>query len=518
VPADALKTKSKLDSRNLTSPTSTLFLLITGILVVHWATVGFLLDFWLNNFTYGHGLLVAPLSLYLIWRKRHQIDAIGYAPNYYGVAIFIFLNVVWLSAYLIDVEIVQQFALLSMIAALVLVSGGWRTTHLLLFPLLLPFIAMPIWSWLQPLLQFVTTQVVAFSLSLIGVPVFVETHFIRIPEGEFNIEEVCAGLRYLLAAVAISLVYVHLYIKKFSHAIVLLVCSIVLSMLVNWIRVFSVIVVGHLTNMQHSLVHHHASFGWWLFVFTLIPIFWLGNHISNKEASNPDSTHVAAQISDSGPWKVPAQMGLVVLGIVIIALFFPLAGYLVKKHYKMESAPVASSDLHPSLSSNWQGPIDNIPDNLKPSFKYADAHFAANYMFNGQHVFFFTAKYRYQEQGKELIAWDNQVFDRSFWRLTSKSIKRIKIHHKQVSLEVEENIVRNPLGKERLLWYWYAVGGDNTAKPVVAKMLIYKDMFVANKAGSSVVLLSCSVDTTVEKARGVLSEYLQDAGNIPGLD
>jgi len=513
MPTDALKIKFGIDTKNWISPAIVLFSIIAGFMAFHWDTVASLGRYWTNDFTYGHGLLVAPLSLFLIWRKRAVINAVGYTPSFFGVILFLFLNLIWLTAYLIDVEVVQQYDLLAMVAVLCLALLGWRNTYHLSFPLLFPLIAMPLWSWLEPVLQFVTTQVVAACLSLVGVPVFVETHFIRIPEGEFSIEEVCAGLRYLLSAIAISLVYAHLHMKKIKTAFLFVGFSILLSLMVNWIRVFSVIVAGHLTNMQHSLIRDHADFGWWLFAFTLIPIFWFGNYLLNREQRDfdgPNNASVAAvNHSNDG-----SHIRYILISVLTIAVVVPLFAHYLKIQSKKTIMVNISA---PVLSAGWQGPYAP-QDYLKPHFQGADASYSANYSKNGQKVFFYTAGYLYQEQGKELISWNNHLFDQKLWTIASKSTRQITLNSENnESLRIEENVVRNPLGKRQILWHWYSVAGVNTVKPVIAKALIIKDIIAKNKMGSHVILLACDADAGVDQARDYLTEFLQETRNIPGL-
>ena len=514
-----LKIKFNNDLQHWSSPAGAVFILIAGLFVIHWGSVESLTHYWSNNFTYGHGLLIAPLSLYLLWRKRQQINAAGYSPSYIGAGLFFLLNVIWLPAYLIDVEIIQQFDLLAMIAVLCLALLGWRTTYRLSFPLLFPLIAMPLWSWLEPVLQYFTTHVVAFGLSLVGVPIFVETHFIRIPEGEFSIEEVCAGLRYLLAAVAISLVYAHMYMKKISSALLFLIFSVVLSLVVNWIRVYSVIVAGHLTNMQHSLVHDHATFGWWLFAATLIPIFWFGNFLLNKEQTRyPGFNSSDANAGFARSSKRGGHVSYVVLSLLVIAAIFPASGYYLKSQAKAISTISPQIAVAPSASVHWQGPLDASQDNLRPKFQGADTRVSASYHNNGQTVFFYTANYMYQEQGKELISWDNSLFDQSLWNIESTSVRQIKLNSKNKWLTIDENVVRNPLGKTRVLWSWYSVAGVNTVKPVIAKVSIIKDLVAKHKSGSRVVLLASDSNASVEQARAILLDYLNEAHGIPGLE
>ena len=92
-----------------------------------------------------------------------------------------------------------------------------------------------------------------------------------------------AGLRYFLASLAIFSLYAHWYFTKYRTTTLFLAASLLLAIMLNWVRVFTVIVAGHLTNMQHFLIHDHADFGWWLFVLIVIPLFIFGNYLQKRE-------------------------------------------------------------------------------------------------------------------------------------------------------------------------------------------------------------------------------------------
>lgn len=155
---------------------------------------------------------------------------------------------------------------------------------LMRFPLLYLSIAIPIWDPLQLILQNITVSVVGYWLNMVDIPSYVRGSYIQIPEGEFLVETTCAGLRYFLSATAIFSLYSYLYFKNYKTATILLAVSLTLAVMLNWVRVFIVIVAGHLTNMQHFLVHQHATFGWWLFALIIIPIFFFGNYLQKRES------------------------------------------------------------------------------------------------------------------------------------------------------------------------------------------------------------------------------------------
>ncbi len=487
-----------------------LLLLLVCLFVLHWNTIGFLFTYWWDSSTYGHGILVFPLSIFLIWKKRSELDLAQYSPSLLGLFLFVLFGIGWWAGYWVDVAIIKQLAFFGMVGAIFWSMLGWRTTSIYLLPLVLPLFALPLWSPLTPLLQYLTTQAVSFSLSLIGIPIYVEDHFIHIPEGKFSIEEVCAGLRYVLAAVLVALVYVYLHIHQLRSRLVFVGSVILLSLIVNWIRVFVVILAGHLTNMTHSFVTDHADFGWWLFAFTLIPIFWFGGYLVNKEqktarrqdASDPeiqnDTAHNVSINNSSARYVFPA--------LLIFMLIIPLSGfYLKERNRQVLDSPLIDLQA-PKPSGQWSGPYEVQQNSVQPVFQGSDREVIASYKKDGNEAILYMAQYLFQEQGKELIAEYNRPYNTSIWRPVSNGKRQIKLPDGSI-IEAREVIIKNEQGKTQILWYWYSIAGINTISPVEAKILQMRDLLSRSKSGSTIILLILNTDHNTDSARNIMTDY-----------
>src|SRR5438552_19131649 len=60
-----------------------LLLLGVGLFWVYWPTFGNLLGKWESDPQYSHGFVVPLFSLYLLWRRRQQLD--GGKPSCWGL-------------------------------------------------------------------------------------------------------------------------------------------------------------------------------------------------------------------------------------------------------------------------------------------------------------------------------------------------------------------------------------------------------------------------------------------------
>ena len=62
------------------APVLAAFVAVAGILVVYAETVASIVAIWMRSDTFAHGFIVAPISLWLIWRRRHALRR-GFRPG-----------------------------------------------------------------------------------------------------------------------------------------------------------------------------------------------------------------------------------------------------------------------------------------------------------------------------------------------------------------------------------------------------------------------------------------------------
>ena len=67
-----------------------------------------------------------------------------------------------------------------------------------------------------------------------------------------------------------------------------------LALLANWLRVYTVIEAGYLTDMHHYLVSvSHYWFGWGVFALALVAFFWLSTWLPAGAATARETSRAA---------------------------------------------------------------------------------------------------------------------------------------------------------------------------------------------------------------------------------
>ena len=238
--------------------------------------------------TYSHAYLIPFISIYLYWILFQSGELVF--NEHIRLPILVLSIII---AYVLWVSINAQFptgyriSFVLFIAAITAII--FKPSVRQLFPALFLIFLVPVWGITTTGLQSISTFAVTYMMSLTHIPIYVEGNTISIPAGVFEIAGGCSGLRYLLVSLAISSLFIFLNIKKYSHALLFLSLAIIGAFLTNWLRITILILVGHYTDMQSSLMHDHNSFGWYLYIPFMAGLFYFGRRYtraSDKKTYN----------------------------------------------------------------------------------------------------------------------------------------------------------------------------------------------------------------------------------------
>ncbi|NQX87731.1 MAG: archaeosortase/exosortase family protein, partial [Halioglobus sp.] len=110
-----------------------------ALVAVYYETAWSMVAIWARSETFAHGFLIMPISLWLIWSRRGELDQCIPAPNW-KIAFFLLpISLTWLMAWLVDVAVVKQLALVAMLVAGCWAILGRAMASVLAFPLLFLF-------------------------------------------------------------------------------------------------------------------------------------------------------------------------------------------------------------------------------------------------------------------------------------------------------------------------------------------------------------------------------------------
>jgi EpsI family protein len=455
----------------------------------------------------SHGPLVLVCTLYLLVLKRDQFKKLSVTPQPIGFLLLALLLVVFFLAELTEINSLQMLIVPLLVLSSIFTLLGKEYLKVALVPIAIMFFALPIWAPLVPFLQDITTWVTEFNLNVLGRPVYVVGNYLHVAGGVFLIEEGCSGLRFLLIASILSLINSDLNSHTVKQGIAMLALAVGLAMLANWVRVIVIVVLGDMTNMQHSLVHDHANFGWVVFLFVvLIPFLLVSRMISRNDIEPSQETkQEAKQETKQGTRTAPGIKYFIVAMLMLTSVPFLRYGLeLISEDFDGEI------EL-PAAFANWNG-NDTVLNNRswKPGYKNASKEIFKSYSGDsGVDVDLFLFHYAKQEQGAELINVENDIADGSLWNVVPSTEGEYLISGGQNITRVNEAEITNNSNERKLVWYWYDIGGYITSNQYYAKLFqVFAQLRGKNYANLIAVSTTCK--TECKERQQYLEQYLLD--------
>ena len=268
---------------------------------------------WWNNPEAGHGLLLAPIALYLAWKAGLDTQAtpnrlLGGALIVGGVA---FRYIADLASELFTM---RGSMLMAALGITIWYFGyqqarrWWLTFTLLALSIPLPEVVL---SRIALPLQFTASQIGAGLLSWRDIPVRLAGNVIQIPGHELFVAEACSGLRSLTALLSLSVLLGALVLRKAVSRGVLLAASIPIAIMLNGVRVFLTGFLVYFVDPKMGEGFMHLTEGWMIFVvaFALLGgVSWLLGNAESRLwplpalAGGPATVPVSEPESPADEW------------------------------------------------------------------------------------------------------------------------------------------------------------------------------------------------------------------------
>jgi len=252
-------------------------------------TIFSLIRSWWRDYNYSHGFLVPLISLYLIWRRRYELQKIDSSPNYWGVLFILFGGAVFFGGKVGSVVFLTHFSLIFVIVGLTLLLLGWHWLKALAFPIayLIFMVPLPpiILNVVASPLQRLAASFSNLALQAFNIPVVVEGNLIYLPNITLHVAPGCAGLRYIIPVLVIALALAYLTLEKWSHRAILIGCAIVMAVLTNLFRVASTGFLAYLVSPELSGGTFHSIYGWSI---SIVNFVFLWGMVSIKGMKNEE--------------------------------------------------------------------------------------------------------------------------------------------------------------------------------------------------------------------------------------
>lgn len=245
---------------------------IAAALVIYHSTVADLWQLWTgaDNTRYSHGLVLLGIAAYIFRRQWKRYITEAAKPSIVvGNLLLASASITWFLARLGHVQLLQELCLLGIVFFLVWSLVGPRLAKRIAWSILLVACAIPIWEFATDTLQAATVVLTTQLLNATNISAVAEETRILIREGTFLVEDTCTGLAQHRTAVALALLYGYWTQARVPVTLLYIAIAVVAAFISNTIRVYTIIVAGHLTEMQHPLIKDHIWLGWLVFAIAV---------------------------------------------------------------------------------------------------------------------------------------------------------------------------------------------------------------------------------------------------------
>src|SRR5262252_839861 len=188
----------------------------------------------------GHGLLLAPVAIWMAWKSGIGPDA---KPNRtLGITLLLVAIVVRTASGLAAELFTMRGSVVVALAGITVYVVGFKQLLRWWLPFALICLSIPlpelITQTLALPLQFKASRMGAALLEMRSVPVRLAGNVIQLPGRELFVTEACSGLRSLTALLSMAVLLGALVLKKPLTRAALLLFAVPVAIVVNGIRVF----------------------------------------------------------------------------------------------------------------------------------------------------------------------------------------------------------------------------------------------------------------------------------------
>jgi len=476
--------------------------IVSILITIYFPIIQKLIHYLISNDDYSYGLLIPLVSAYIIYLKWPQLKKVQLRPSWWGMLVLAGgLGLAIIGELAADLYIPRLSFVISL-GGILLLLGGWSFLRLLLFPLLLLILMIPlpelVTNKLTLPLQLVSSRLATFFLQILGIPVHRQGNIIDLGVRQMQVVDACSGLRYILALLALGVIFCYFYQRRPWKIIILLLILIPATIVANALRVAG---MGLYPALLEGFWHLFS--GWLIFVFCFL-ILAMVNYLLNlwrPPSAKEMPVEAAAVPAEGHEATAPAGLWLkaaIAAGVMI--MFIPVA-------QRAASAPPyplkQGLENFPMTIGPWQGRHVYIDPEMVAATK-SSAHLNAEYIHPGEGtVGLWIAYYETQKKAGAFVHSPKGCFIASGWEIQETRVIEIA-PHKPVNW-----MIANYGDEQLLVYYWFLQRGRWLASETQNKLYMAYDGMLRRRTDGALVRLITPIRGNLPAAHQRLTSFAQ---------
>ncbi len=226
---------------------------------------------------YSHGVLVPFVTIFFIWKKRHELRDIAPQPSRWAIGVIalgIGLNLI---SAVLRIYFTAGFSMLFVLVGFVLYFYGEKTLSKIWFPILFLIFMIPVplalISEVSFMMKILAAKLTVIFLNQVGFASVRDGSVIMMKHTHVIVEDICSGLRSLISLTALGSIFAYLMKSSLTKRIILFLSTIPIAIITNVIRISFLSIVSEIWGAQYATGLIHDLSGFIVFISAFILLF-----------------------------------------------------------------------------------------------------------------------------------------------------------------------------------------------------------------------------------------------------
>lgn len=466
-----------------------------------------IVDIWMRSESFTHGFIVLPTSLWLIWKNKaiHNLLLNPNKPSFLGLTFTLTNGFLWLLAFLANILVIEQYALLGMLIGACWFFLGNQPSKSIIFPLAFLYFMVPVGEALIPHLMEFTADFVIILLRLTGIPVYREGFQFTLVSGQWSVVEGCSGLRYLIASITLGVIYAYITYTQLYKRIIFTLFALFMPVIANGLRAYMIVMIGHLSSMKLATGVDHLIYGAVFFGIVIFTMFYIGSFW--KDPAHAD-TATTIQASDHS--YNTRQLSILLCVVLICTAIWPsVARWMTSYHQRQTHFHELLKDDH-----TWQS--TSVPNwEWHPHFGGAVTESLNYFNKDEETIGIYQANFGEETPTAKLVSSQNLFIRQKdkIWRTYKQSPVTVSDSlDSSAPSTVNLTILRNRAHEENdiIILSWYKVGPYTTNNDYIAKFYqLVKRLTFNTEPEIYMTVFSSASNNNHEEKTTLLSDFIK---------